>query len=86
VKHWASAYLGENRVSDGTCRIAGYSFAPLSGESGILTLWQGVRAVFLSGTVESARSLCSVGGKTPGASKITKPGAWDPFSCVMVDS
>jgi hypothetical protein len=38
VKCWAFVYLGENRVSDATCRVAGYSFPPLSGESGILTL------------------------------------------------
>jgi hypothetical protein len=30
-----------NRVSGTACRVAGYSFPPLTGESGILSLWWG---------------------------------------------
>jgi hypothetical protein len=30
-----------NRASDATCRVTGYSFPSLNGESGILALWQG---------------------------------------------
>jgi hypothetical protein len=39
---WSTRLLyTENRASGADCRVAGYSFPPLSGESGILALWWG---------------------------------------------
>jgi hypothetical protein len=36
VKHWASVCLAGNRGSGAACRVVGFSFPPLSGESGVL--------------------------------------------------
>jgi hypothetical protein len=51
VKCWASVYLGGTELLVSACRAAGCSFLHLIGESGVLTLDGGPRALLLSGTV-----------------------------------
>jgi hypothetical protein len=42
-KCWFSVHFGEADLLVLPAGVAGYSFPPLSGEPGILTLWQGSR-------------------------------------------
>jgi hypothetical protein len=74
-----------NWASGVACKVAGYSFLPLSGESTIL-FEKGKRALLLSGIVGSAGLSALCGGNPPGTSRIAKLGTWGSLMCVVIGS
>jgi hypothetical protein len=64
-----------NRASGATCRVAGYSFPLLSGESGVLAFWCGNKGSLAVRDSGEAGPLCSVEREASWCQKITKLGA-----------
>jgi hypothetical protein len=65
-----------NRGSGATSWVAGYSFPPLSGESGVHSLMEERGLSCCQGQWGVLGLHALWGGKPPGTSRITKAGAW----------
>jgi hypothetical protein len=75
MKCWVSVYLGGNKASGAFCKVAGYDFPPLSGEPGILALWQGSKgSLAVRGSREYWASVLS-SGEASWHQKMAKTGA-----------